>query len=100
MRNHGHKYPTELAEIGHKTRHLFSKLINMDDILTYAKAIKENMEKLLIENEKVLAILSTENPDLADQIMRDVNDTIKAMNTNDIDRINKIYERYANTTNK
>jgi hypothetical protein len=72
----------------------------MDDILTYAKAIKENMEKLLIENEKVLAILSTENPDLADQIMRDVNDTIKAMNTNDIDRINKIYERYANTTNK
>ena len=72
----------------------------MDDVLTYAKAIKENMEKLLIENEKVLAILSTENPDLADQIMRDVNDTIKAMNTNDIDRINKIYERYANTTNK
>jgi len=72
----------------------------MDDILTYAKAIKENMEKLLIENEKVLAILSTENPELADQIMRDVNDTIKAMNTNDIDRINKIYERYANTTNK
>lgn len=72
----------------------------MDDILTYAKAIKENMEKLLIENEKVLAILSTENPELADQIMRDVNDTIKAMNTNDIDRINKIYERYANNTNK
>ena len=72
----------------------------MDDILTYARAIKENMEKMLIENEKVLAILSTENPDLADQIMRDVNDTIKAMNTNDIDRINKIYERYANTTNK
>jgi hypothetical protein len=72
----------------------------MDDILTYAKAIKENMEKMLIENEKVLSILSNENPELADQIMRDVNDTIKAMKTNDLDRINQIYERYANTTNK
>lgn len=72
----------------------------MDDIEKYAKAITENMEKLLRENEKVLAILSTEQPDLADQIMRDVNDTIKAMKTNDIERINKIYERYANTTDK
>lgn len=72
----------------------------MDDIQKYAKAITENMEKLLRENEKVLAILSTEQPDLADQIMRDVNDTIKAMKTNDIERINKIYERYANTTDK
>ena len=72
----------------------------MDDIQKYAKAITENMEKLLRENEKVLAILSTEQPELADQIMRDVNDTIKAMKTNDLERINKIYERYANTTDK
>ena len=72
----------------------------MDDIEKYAKAITKNMEKLLRENEKVLAILSTEQPDLADQIMRDVNDTIKAMKTNDLERINKIYERYADTTDK
>ena len=72
----------------------------MENIELYTKAITENLEKLLMENEKVLAILSTEKPELADQIMRDVNDTIKAMKTNDIDRINKIYERYANNTNK
>lgn len=72
----------------------------MSDIEIYAKAITENMQKLLMENEKVLAILSTEKPEIADQIMRDVNDTIKAMKTNDLDRINKIYERYANTTDK
>jgi hypothetical protein len=72
----------------------------MDNIETYTKAITENMEKLLIENEKVLQILSSEKPELADQIMRDVNDTIKAMKTNDLDRINQIYERYANNTDK
>jgi hypothetical protein len=72
----------------------------MENIELYTKAITENLEKLLMENEKVLAILSAEKPELADQIMRDVNDTIKAMKTNDIDRINKIYERYANNTNK
>jgi hypothetical protein len=72
----------------------------MDNIETYTKAITENMEKLLMENEKVLQILSSEKPELADQIMRDVNDTIKAMKTNDLDRINQIYERYANNTDK
>jgi hypothetical protein len=72
----------------------------MDSIETYTKAITENMEKLLMENEKILQILSSEKPELADQIMRDVNDTIKAMKNNDIDRINQIYERYANHTDK
>ena len=72
----------------------------MEDITTYTTAITENMQKLLQENEKVLAILSQEKPELADQIMRDVNDAMKAVKTNDINRINQIYERYADTTNK
>ena len=72
----------------------------MDDITTYTTAITENMQKLLQENEKVLAILSQEKPELADQIMRDVNEAMKAVKTNDINRINQIYERYADTTNK
>jgi hypothetical protein len=88
------------VEIGQTAKHTFKKSIKMDSIETYTKAITENMEKLLMENEKILQILSSEKPELADQIMRDVNDTIKAMKNNDIDRINQIYERYANHTDK
>jgi len=72
----------------------------MDDISAYVKGITDNMQKLLQENERVLNILSAENPELADQIMRDVNDSMKAVKTNDINRINQIYERYANNTNQ
>jgi len=72
----------------------------MDDISAYVKGITDNMQKLLQENERVLNILSAENPELADQIMRDVNESMKAVKTNDINRINQIYERYANNTNQ
>jgi len=72
----------------------------IDNIETYAKAVTENLQKLLNENERILAILSDENPELADQIMRDINDSMSAMKTNDINRINQIYERYADNRNK
>jgi hypothetical protein len=72
----------------------------MDDISAYVKGITDNMQKLLQENERVLNILSAENPELADQIMRDVNESMKAVKTNDINRINQIYERYANNTDQ
>jgi len=72
----------------------------MEDITTYAKAITENMEKLLAENNKILILLSSENPELADQIMQDVNDTMKAVKANDMNQINKIYERYADNITK
>ena len=72
----------------------------IDNIETYAKAVTENLQKMLNENEKILAILSDENPELADQIMRDINDSMKAMKTNDINRINQIYERYADNRTK
>jgi hypothetical protein len=72
----------------------------MDDINAYVKGITDNMQKLLQENERVLNILSAENPELADQIMRDVNESMKAVKTNDINRINQIYERYANNTDQ
>jgi len=71
-----------------------------ENIETYAKAVTENLQKLLNENERILAILSDENPELADQIMRDINDSMKAMKTNDINRINQIYERYADNRTK
>lgn len=72
----------------------------IENIETYAKAVTENLQKMLNENEKILAILSDENPELADQIMRDINDSMKAMKTNDINRINQIYERYADNRTK
>lgn len=72
----------------------------MEDITTYAKAITENMEKLLAENNKILILLSSENPELADQIMQDVNETMKAVRENDMNQINKIYERYADNITK
>lgn len=72
----------------------------IENIETYAKAVTENLQKMLNENERILAILSNENPELADQIMRDINDSIKAMKTNDINRINQIYERYADNRTK
>jgi hypothetical protein len=72
----------------------------MDNIEIYTKAITENLQKLLAENERTLALLSSENPDMADKIMKDINDSMRAMKNMDLDKINQIYERYADNHNK
>lgn len=72
----------------------------MENIETYTKAITENLQKMLTENERVLALLSTENPELADQIMKDINDSMRAMKNMDLEKINQIFERYADNHNK
>jgi len=70
---------------------------NLDEI---QKSLTQNMQKLLDANERVLNLLSEHNPELADRLIRDVSETMKAVKTNDINRINKILERYAdNDTN-
>ena len=70
------------------------------DINNYVEAITKNLEKLLHENEKMLALLAEQDPEKADQIMRDIRETMEAVKSNDINRINKIYERYADNVNK
>jgi tRNA C32,U32 (ribose-2'-O)-methylase TrmJ len=70
------------------------------DINIYVEAITQNLEKLLNENEKMLALLSEQDPEKADQIMRDIRETMAAVKSNDINRINQILERYANNVNK
>ena len=70
------------------------------DINNYVETITKNLEKLLQENEKMLAILAQENPEKADQIMQDIRETMEAVKTNDINRINKIYERYADNVSR
>jgi hypothetical protein len=70
---------------------------NLDEI---HKSLTQNMQKLLDANEQVLNLLSEHDPELADRLIRDVSETMKAVKTNDINRINKILERYAdNDTN-
>jgi len=70
------------------------------DINNYVEAITKNLERLLHENEKMLALLAEQDPQKADQIMRDIRETMEAVKSNDINRINKIYERYADNVNK
>lgn len=70
------------------------------DINKYVETITQNLEKLLHENEKMLALLAEQDPEKADQIMRDIRETMEAVKSNDINRINKIYERYADNVNK
>jgi|688.fasta_scaffold1719365_1 ElaB/YqjD/DUF883 family membrane-anchored ribosome-binding protein len=70
------------------------------DINNYVETITQNLEKLLHENEKMLALLAEQDPEKADQIMRDIRETMEAVKSNDINRINKIYERYADNVNK
>jgi predicted Zn-ribbon and HTH transcriptional regulator len=70
------------------------------DINNYVEAITKNLERLLHENEKMLALLAEQDPVKADQIMRDIRETMEAVKSNDINRINKIYERYADNVNK
>jgi len=70
------------------------------EINNYVEAITKNLEKLLHENEKMLALLPEQDPQKADQIMRDIRETMEAVKSNDINRINKIYERYADNVNK
>jgi predicted Zn-ribbon and HTH transcriptional regulator len=70
------------------------------EINNYVEAITQNLEKLLYENEKMLALLAEQDPEKADQIMRDIRETMEAVKSNDINRINKIYERYADNVNK
>jgi hypothetical protein len=48
----------------------------------------------------MLALLAEQDPEKADQIMRDIRETMEAVKSNDINRINKIYERYADNVNK
>jgi len=70
---------------------------NLDEI---QKSLTQNMQKLLDANERVLNLLSEHDPELADRLIRDVSETMKAVKTNDINRINKILQRYAdNDTN-
>jgi hypothetical protein len=72
----------------------------MDNLDEIHKSLTQNMQKLLDANEQVLNILSEHDPELADRLIRDVSETMKAVKTNDINRINKILERYAdNDTN-
>ncbi len=54
-----------------------------------------NMQKLLDANEQVLNLLAQHDQALADRLIRDVNETMKAVKKNDINAINKILERYA-----
>lgn len=70
----------------------------MDNIAKITSQIQINLQKLLNENEKILALLSSENPELADKLIRDVNDTMSAVKTNDINKINQILDRYADNT--
>ena len=70
------------------------------EINNYVEVITQNLEKLLYENEKMLALLAEQDPVKADQIMRDIRETMEAVKSNDINRINKIYERYADNVNK
>lgn len=72
----------------------------MENIEEIAKSMTASMQKLLDANDKVLNLLSEHDPELADRLIRDVSDTMKAVKTNDINRINKILERYADNTNK
>jgi hypothetical protein len=71
-----------------------------DEIRTYAKTLTEQMQKMLDANDKVLAILSNERPEVADVVIKDINDALRAMKNNDLDKINQIYERYANHITK
>jgi len=67
----------------------------MDNFEEIAKSMTANMQKLLDANERVLNLLSEHDPALADKLIRDVSDTMKAVKKNDINAINKILERYA-----
>jgi hypothetical protein len=72
----------------------------MENIDEIHKSLTQNMQKLLDANEQVLNLLSEHDPELAHRLIRDVSETMKAVKTNDINRINKILERYAdNDTN-
>jgi hypothetical protein len=72
----------------------------MENINTHVEAITKNLEKLLRMNDEILAVLAQENPEKADQIMRDIHETMDAVKSNDINRITQIYERYADSINK
>ncbi len=72
----------------------------MENIEIYTKAVTENLQKMLAENERILGLLSSENPEMADKIMKDINDSMRAMKNMDLEKINKIYERYADNHNK
>lgn len=72
----------------------------MENIEIYTKAVTENLQKMLAENERILGLLSSENPEMADKIMKDINDSMRAMKNMDLEKINQIYERYADNHNK
>ena len=44
-------------------------------------------EFYLIRYDKVLAILSNERPEVADVVIKDINDALRAMKNNDLDKI-------------
>jgi hypothetical protein len=67
----------------------------MDNFQEIAKSMTANMQKLLDANEQVLNLLAQHDQALADRLIRDVNETMKAVKKNDINAINKILERYA-----
>jgi len=72
----------------------------MENITKHVEAITKNLETLLRMNDEILAVLAQQNPEKADQIMRDIHDTMDAVRSNDINKITQIYERYADSINQ
>lgn len=72
----------------------------MDDILKIVEQTTKNLELLLEKNNQILNILAKDEPQKADEIMRDVNETMSALKNNDSQKINDLMEKYANYTNQ
>ena len=72
----------------------------MEDVLKIVEQTTKNMEMLLEKNNEILNILAKDEPQKADEMLQDMNATINAMKTGDLEKINELLGKYANYANK
>jgi len=72
----------------------------MEDYKAIAENLKKSLAQLVDLNELTLAKIANEHPGKVDQMLRDQKATIEAIKSKDINKINELFSKYADISNK
>lgn len=66
----------------------------------FAEKLQKDIKKLIKNNEEILQQVRHEAPEKVDALIRDTKSVMKLVKKGDIDALNKLKEKYADSSNK
>jgi len=67
----------------------------MENYKQIVENLKKSLEQLVDLNERSLAKIAKEHPTEVDEMLRDQQSTIEAINNKDVHKINDLFSKYA-----